>query len=75
MPYSEEELNHAFEKSNGYCWWCGKKLVFNNYGIFTKEGWDIDDTYHVKNRKNSHLKSFVAACIECNRKITTILQV
>jgi hypothetical protein len=38
MAYSDEELSYIYDKTNGYCNHCGKKLAFSNYGVLGARG-------------------------------------
>jgi hypothetical protein len=43
MGYTDEELSIIYDKNRGYCWHCGKKLAFTNYGQYGKKGaWEVD---------------------------------
>lgn len=43
MPFSDETVNAVYNKTGGYCYYCGKKLSFVNYGKNGNHGsWHID---------------------------------
>ena len=69
MAYSDEQLNHIYDKTNGYCYHCGKKLAFSNYGIlYAKGAWEVD---HSKSRKaggTDYLRNLLPSCIPSNRR-------
>jgi 5-methylcytosine-specific restriction endonuclease McrA len=68
MPYTEEELNYIFNKNNGCCWHCGKKLVFTNHGRKeTKGAWEVDQSNPMTKGKKENVIELVPSCIECNR--------
>ena len=65
MAYSDEELSYIYDKNDGYCWHCGKKIDFVNYGKVGRKGaWEID---HSNPRGVDDLRNWVPACIGCNR--------
>lgn len=68
MPYTNEELNKIYDKNNGYCWHCGIKLSFKNYGkIGEKAAWEVDHSNPLSRGGTDHLNNLVPACIPCNR--------
>ncbi len=63
---TEEMRGVVFDKSNGQCHYCGKKLAFNNR---TREGWGAWEVEHSHPRAlggTDHLNNLVAACWSCN---------
>ena len=34
MGYSDEQLRDIYDKTEGYCRLCGKKLAYTNYGQY-----------------------------------------
>jgi 5-methylcytosine-specific restriction endonuclease McrA len=68
MAYTEDELNYIYDKNEGYCWHCDKKLAFTNYGRVGEKGaWEVDHSIPVARGGTDHLNNLVPACIECNR--------
>ncbi|MBI4258110.1 MAG: HNH endonuclease [Thaumarchaeota archaeon] len=68
MGYSDDLLDYVYDKNNGYCWWCGKKLAFTNYGVHGAKGaWEIDHSNPVSRGGTDYLGNLVPSCIECNR--------
>lgn len=68
MGYTDEELNEIYDKNNGYCWHCGKKLAFKNYGIVGAKGaWEIDHSVPVSRGGTDYFRNLVPSCISCNR--------
>ena len=68
MGYSDEVLNDVYDKNNGYCWWCGKKISFVNYGILGAIGaWEVDHSNPVAQGGSDYLRNLVPSCISCNR--------
>lgn len=68
MSYSYEELRYVYDKNDGYCWHCGKKLAFKNYGRPSERGaWEIDHSVPISRGGTEYLRNLVPACIKCNR--------
>lgn len=68
MGYSDEELSYIYDKTGGYCWHCGKKLAWKNYGRPSERGaWEVDHSNPVSRGGTDYLQNLVPACIECNR--------
>ena len=43
MGWSNDILNKVYDKTGGYCYHCGKKLAWKNYGISKARGaWEVD---------------------------------
>lgn len=63
-----ERLNRIYDKTDGYCHICHKKLSFSNYGIFGAKGnWEIEHSVARANGGSNHLNNLFPACISCNR--------
>jgi 5-methylcytosine-specific restriction endonuclease McrA len=68
MGYSDDALNYVYDKNGGYCWWCGKKLSWVNYGIPGAYGsWEVDHSNPVSRGGTDYLRNLVPACVGCNR--------
>lgn len=68
MAYSDEELNDIYDKNKGYCWHCGKKLAFTNYGKAGATGaWEVDHSNPTSRGGTDYYRNRVPACIPCNR--------
>lgn len=69
MPYTDVELSRIFDRTDGHCHLCGKKLSFTNYGRFGCRGaWEVEHSMARCNGGTDHGKNLYAACIECNRE-------
>jgi 5-methylcytosine-specific restriction endonuclease McrA len=69
LTYSIERLKRIFEKNNGYCFHCGKKLAWSNYGNLNgKAGWEVDHSIPKSRGGTYHLNNLVPSCIPCNRE-------
>jgi 5-methylcytosine-specific restriction endonuclease McrA len=68
VGYIDEELSYVFDKNSGYCWHCGKKLAWKNYGLLGKRGaWEVDHSRPLARGGTDYLRNLVSSCIECNR--------
>ena len=68
MAFTDEELNYIYDKTNGYCEYCGKKLAFKNYGKVGERGaWEVDHSNPKSRGGTNYLRNLFPACIECNR--------
>ena len=68
MTYSDEQRWRIFEKTDGYCIYCGKKLAWKNYGNSDgKAGWEVDHSIPISRGGTDHLNNLVPSCIPCNR--------
>lgn len=69
MRYDKETLRYIFDKTDGYCIHCGKKLSWINYGNSNgKGGWEVDHSRPKYKGGTDHLNNLVPSCIPCNRK-------
>jgi 5-methylcytosine-specific restriction endonuclease McrA len=68
--YSEKQLREIFDSGEGVCFYCGKKLVWSNYGkLGTRGAWEVAHV-HAKSRGGADtLTNLAPSCIECNRKV------
>lgn len=68
MGYSEDRRARIFQKTDGYCIYCGKKLSWKNYGLLNTRGcWEIDHSRPKSKGGTDHMNNLVPACIPCNR--------
>lgn len=69
----DERLNDIYDKTDGYCHICHKKLSFSNYGIHGARGaWEIEHSKARKNGGTNHLNNLFPAHISCNREKGTL---
>jgi len=67
MTFSEEERAYIFDKTDGYCYYCGKKLSWSHWGAYGERGaWHIDHKNPGSRGGSDYLRNLVAACIDCN---------
>ena len=68
MRYDEEKKKLIFQKTDGKCHICHKKLAYKNYGIrYTKGCWEVEHSIPKAKNGTDHLNNLYPACIECNR--------
>jgi len=66
---NRQKLKKVYDRTNGYCHICHKKLSLCNYGILGLKGaWHIEHSKAKANGGSDHLNNLYAACIECNFK-------
>ena len=69
MAYSNELLNKIYDRTDGYCHLCGKKLSFVNYGKCGRKGaWQVEHSRAKANGGTNHLNNLFAACTRCNQE-------
>lgn len=62
-------LRKIYDRTNGYCHLCHKKLAFTNHGKYGAQGaWQIEHSIPKANGGTDHLNNLYAACISCNIK-------
>jgi hypothetical protein len=68
MPFDKKNLRNIYEKTDGYCHICRKKLSFKNYGrIHTKGAWEVDHSHPRSQGGTDRINNLQAACVPCNR--------
>ena len=73
MRYSDEKLSRIYDKTNGYCHLCHRKLSYSNYGKHGKKGcWHVEHSIAKYNGGNDHVSNLFAACVPCNLEKGTL---
>lgn len=68
MPYDDQTLRKIYDRTNGKCHVCHKKLSFINYGRRGFRGvWEVEHSVPRANGGTDHLNNLFPACIACNR--------
>lgn len=68
MKFSDEQLEAIFDKTDGDCHICRKRLAFSNYGQFGRRGaWEVEHSNARANGGTHSLNNLYAAHIRCNR--------
>jgi 5-methylcytosine-specific restriction endonuclease McrA len=72
MAYTEELLNRIYNRTDGYCHICGKRLSFMNYGELGSRGaWEVDHSLCKAKGGTTRICNLFPACIPCNRRKAT----
>jgi len=59
----------VYDKTEGYCKYCCKKINFKNYGNPDAVGaWEIDHWTPVSRGGSDDIENLVPTCIYCNRR-------
>ena len=68
MAYTDTRLNEIYDKTDGCCHLCHKKLSFKNYAILGAKGnWEVEHSVARANGGSNHLNNLFPSCIQCNR--------
>ena len=66
--FTTEELRVIYDKTNGQCIVCGKKLSFVNYGKLSgRAPWEVDHSNPVSKGGTDYLRNLNPICPSCNR--------
>lgn len=69
MAYDNETLNRIYDRTDGRCHICGKKLGFVNYASPGRRGaWEVDHSNARANGGSDYLRNLLPACVSCNRE-------
>ncbi len=67
MKCDSKILGRIYDKTNGACHICHKKLSFSNYGIHgAKASWHVDHSVPRAKGGSDHPNNLFPACISCN---------
>jgi 5-methylcytosine-specific restriction endonuclease McrA len=63
----KNRLQKIYQKTDGYCHICHKKLSFSNYGVNGAKGcWHVEHSIPLAKGGSDHLNNLFPACIACN---------
>lgn len=69
MAYSNAKLTEIFDRKGGCCFYCGKRLTFSAYGVYSHpRGWEVDHVYPKCQGGSDNWYNLVPACCRCNRE-------
>lgn len=69
MAYDNETLNDIYDRTDGRCHICGKKLSFVNYGRpGRRAAWEVEHSRCKAKGGTNRLCNLFSACIPCNRR-------
>lgn len=73
LGWDNEILNEIYDKTDGYCRYCGKKICWKNYGEPGERGaWEVDHSNPRALGGTDRMSNLWPACIECNRDKSTM---
>ena len=68
MAASAEKLQAVYDRTDGHCHICRKKLAFKNYGTLNTRGaWEIEHSKPRSKGGTDHGNNLYPACVSCNR--------
>ncbi len=68
MKREETALRAIYDRTEGQCHICRKRLSFCNYGLYGKRGaWEIEHSVAQARGGTHHGNNLFAACMSCNR--------
>lgn len=68
LGFDNDTVNAVYDKTEGFCYYCGKKLSFKNYGKQGNHGsWEIDHSKPKSRGGTDYLRNLVPSCTSCNR--------
>lgn len=68
MLYDVKVLRRIYNRTDGHCHICGKKLSFVNYAAPGSKGaWEVEHSVAKAKGGTDHLNNLFPACITCNR--------
>lgn len=68
MKFDDERLSRIFDRTDGRCHICGKRLAFRNYARPRSKGaWEVEHSIARARGGSDRLNNLYAACISCNR--------
>ncbi|MCK6512131.1 HNH endonuclease [Myxococcota bacterium] len=74
MSYNNDELNWVYDRTGGYCFYCGIKLAFVNYGKVGNRGcWEVDHFIPLASNGAHQPYNWVPACVDCNTRKSNLL--
>jgi hypothetical protein len=68
MAFSLEEIEIVFDRTDGRCHLCRRKLAFRNYGsLGRRRAWEIDHSVPRARGGTGRINNLLPACVACNR--------
>lgn len=64
--FNEEKKFDIFHKTEGQCYYCDKKLYFNNRQLGQRGAWHVEHKNPLSKGGTNHGRNLVPACINCN---------
>lgn len=71
--FTNDELNDIYDRTDGRCHLCHRKLSFVNYGANGERGaWHVEHSRPLARGGTHHLNNLYAACVWCNLNKGTV---
>ena len=68
MKWDDETLDWVYDRTDGCCRYCGKRIYRNNYGMPGERGaWEVDHSVPIALGGTDYLRNLWPSCTECNR--------
>jgi hypothetical protein len=68
LTFDKKKLDAIYQKTDGYCHLCRKKIARKNYGNTVARGaWEVEHSKPRSKGGTDHGNNLYAACITCNR--------
>ena len=68
MSWEDDTLGWVYDRTDGHCRYCGKKLFWSNYGAPGERGsWEVDHSVPIARGGTDYLRNLWPACTDCNR--------
>lgn len=68
MSFTKNKLTNIYNRTDGYCHICRKKLARKNYGTVNARGaWEVEHSIPHAKGGLDHLNNLYPACVSCNR--------
>jgi len=68
MSFDERTRRQIYDRTNGCCHICGKKLSIKNYACSGRKGaWEVEHSHARSKGGTDNMNNLFPACIECNR--------
>src|SRR3972149_5129583 len=71
--FPPEDLSDVFDKTDGYCRYCGKQLAWSNYGrVGARGAWEVDHSVPLSRRGTDSFRTLWPSCVACNTEKGTL---
>jgi len=69
VSYHDDDINEVYDLRKGRCFYCGKQLSFQNYGVVGEKGaWEVDHFIPLAAGGADQPDNWVPACVDCNTR-------
>ena len=68
LKFTQDQIDTIYDKTDGQCHICHKKISYCNYGkLGTRGAWEIDHSVPIAMGGTNNLNNLYPACTRCNR--------